>query len=434
MALMTISDTDISGVLKTMYSGFREELFPMSTPLLAQVKRGKAGGPRNLRWGGEGVKFDAVLSRPLGMTGSASGWLPPHAQATEKHGTLGIKRLYVTREIDGLAVVGTQSKESAFISLAKKVLEEAKDAATLGMQEILHGNGRAIKALVTSVTDTDTIVVSSPYGVSGAGEGGLLLDAGQYIAVLDASDSFVTVLGRAFITSVTNSGDSATLELASTIASMAAGDAIVAATTEDTSLDAFPDGLISITNRGNAYGTIHGITHARFDAIRMTAGTDTTSTADDPNEQDVWRLIAKVAGRSGKDARLNPNQFLLLTTPGLEEKLANSFYGQRRLTPSDFVNLKGGFKAITICGVPVVSDCYCPAGTIYLVHIPSLVWVDAKDWGQIQYQNAGAWRWITGRDAFQINWGAYMNFGVLNRGAVGSIVGYTDTVRYGFVV
>lgn len=435
MAPMTITDSDISGVVKRVYTGFREKIFPLSTPLLANVEKGKAGGIRNMRWGGEGVFFDAVLTRPVGMTASDSGYFPPHAQATEKQGYMGVKRLYVTREIDGLAVTGTNSREAAFVSLAKKIIEEAKDAATLGMQEFLHGNGTGVKALITTVTDTDTIVVSSPYGVSGAGQGGLLLDAGMYIAVLDTSSSDA-VLGKATITSVTNSGDSATLELSTTISSMQAGDKIVAATTSDTSYNAATNGLINITNRGGSYNILHNInggTYPRWDAVRMVAGTDTPD-VDQPSESDIWELIARIRGRSGKDASAKPGEFLLITTPGIKKKLAESFYGQRRFTPADFTTIKGGFKAIQICGVPLVEDQWCPAGTVYLLHLPSLTWVDSKDWTEVRIETMPVWRFIDGRDAGQINFGAYLNFGTVNRSTHGSITGYTDTSRYSHVV
>lgn len=435
MAVMQISDADISGVIKRVYSGFREKIFPLSTPLLANVEKGGPGGPRNMRWGGEGVYFDTVLTRPTGLTASPSGYFPPHSQATEKQGYIGIKRLYVTREIDGLAIVGTQSKDQAFVSLAKKIVEEAKDAATLGMQENLHGDGRGVKALITTVTDTDTIIVQSPYGVSGAGQGGLLLDAGMYVAVLDTG-SADAILGRATITSVTNNGDSCTLELDAPIAGMAPTDKVVSATASDTSFNGHTNGLINITNRGGSYGDLHNLnasTYARWDAVRMVAGTDTPD-ADQPGESDIWDLITKVKGRSGKDAKAKPSEFLLLTTPGLEKKLAESYYGQRRFTPNEMMEIKGGFKAIAICGVPMISDVWCPKGTIYLVHLPSLTWVDSKDWGEIQYGDSSKWRFIAGRDAFQLTMGSYVNFGTINRAAHGSITGYTDTANYGFVV
>ncbi|HUT86460.1 MAG TPA: hypothetical protein VMX15_00030 [Candidatus Heimdallarchaeota archaeon] len=431
MALTTITDADISGVLKNVYENFRINAFPRLTPLLAQLKKGKPGGPERMQWGGNGVFWDVVLTRPVGMTGSPSGYFPPNAQATEKQATVGIKRTYVTRQFDMLAVSGTQSKEAAFIPLIRKLTQEAMDAAKLGQQEVLHGDGRAIKALVTAVNSTTEIVVQSPYGLAGAGRGGLLLDVGMYVAVLDTG-SADAVLGRATITAVSNSGDSATLTLDTAISSMAATDKIVPATASDTSFNAVPNGLINLLNRGASFDSLHGLsaaTYSRWDTTRMVAGTDTPD-AGQPSEMDVWDLCTRVANRSGKDPKSVAGQFLLISTPGIEKKLAESFLGQRRFDMASNITLKGGFKALNIAGLPLISDFWCPAGTIYLVHIPSLSFVDRQDWVKLAYEGSGPFRFISGRDAYEVNFGSYWNTAAIQRNSHGMITGYTDTVRY----
>lgn len=83
-----------------------------------------------------------------------------------------------------------------------------------------------------------------------------------------------------------------------------------------------------------------------------------------------------------------------------------------------------------ICGINLISDYWCPAGTLYLTHLPSLTWVDRMDWTKVRYEDSGAWRWIQGRDAFEFTIAAYWNFGCLLRNSHGMFTGYTDTVRY----
>lgn len=436
-APLVITDSEITGVLKNVYSDIRTEIFPRSTPLLANVKKGVKGGSANLTWGGNGIYGDAVINRPVGLNASQSGYLSKDAAATEKQFVLGIKRLYVTRQLDGLVIKGTASKEAAFISIARKVLGEAKAAFELGMQEVLHGDGRGLKGIVSSSADTTHCVVTSPYGVVGAGRGGLLLDVGMFVAVYDTT--LVTKRGTATISAAANSGDNVTLTLDTAVAGLAATDVIVSASPisgGDTSLNNYPNGLINITNRAAGYASLHSLstaTAARWDAVRMTAGTDTPD-ANQPTEMDIFDLMQKVNGRSGKNARSNPKEFLLLTTPGIEKKLAESFLGQRRFMMEGQIELEGGFTGVNICGVACVSDVWCPRGTVYLVHLPSLLWVDAKDFGQVQFEDSGAWRFISGRDAFETSFGVYMEFGTSNRAGHGSIVGYTDTTDYGFVI
>lgn len=430
-----ITDAELTGLLKNVYSQFREKVQNLVTPLLAQLEKGRSGGPRNMRWGGNNVFFDVVTGRPAGATFSASGYFPPDTTATEVQANVGIVRAYTTRQVDGLAFVGTQSKDAAFTTIASKTMEEIKDASMLLMQQALHNKADGVVALIGTVTSTTVIIVSSPYGIASSGQGSLLLSVGDYIAVLDTSASDA-VLGRAAITAITNSGDNATLTIGTAISSMAATDKIVKATASDTSFNGAMNGLISITNRGNGYASLHNISNATYsiwDATRMVAGTDTPD-ATQPTESDIWDLIQKIAGRSGKDANVKPKDFLLMTTPGLAKKLMESMVAQRRFTSGEFgTTIKGGYKAIEICGIPCVTDYYVPAGTIYLLHIPSLSWVDAKDWGFVEFEGAGPWRWLSGRDAFETTYGWYGNLACLARNAHGSITGYTDTARYSHI-
>ena len=427
-----ITDTELTGLLKNVYSQFREKVQNLVTPLLAQLEKGRAGGPRNMRWGGNNVFFDVVVGRPAGATFSQSGYFPPDTTAQEVQANVGVVRAYTTRQIDGLAFVGTQNKNAAFTTIAQKTMEEIKDASSILMQQALHNKADGVVALIGTVNSTTSIVVASPYGVANAGQGALLLSVGDYVAVIDADDG-TTVLGRAQITAISNSGDNATLTLSAGISGMAATDYIVKATASDTSLDSAMNGLISITNRGGSYASLHGIsasTYSIWDAVRLVAGTDTPD-ADQPTESDIWDLIQKIAGRSGKDAMVRPQDFLLMTTPGLAKKLMESMVSQRRFTSNEFsTTIKGGYKALEVCGIPLVQDYYVPAGTIYLLHIPSLSWVDAKDWGFVEFEGAGPWRWLQGRDAFETTYGWYGNLACLARNAHGSITGYTDTARY----
>jgi hypothetical protein len=431
-----ITDTELTGLLKNVYSQFREKVQNLVTPLLAQLNKGKAGGPRNMRWGGNNVFFDVVVGRPAGATFSSAGYFPPDTTAQEVQGNVGVVRAYTTRQIDGLAFVGTQSKDAAFQTIAKKTMEEIKEASTLLMQQALHNKSDGIVALVGSVTSTTVIVVTSPYGVASAGQGSLLVSVGDYIAVLDTSSSDA-VLGRSNVSAISVSGDNSTLTLTTAIAGMAATDKLVKATASDTSFNGAMNGLINITNRGGSYASLHGITQATYgiwDAIRMVAGTDTPD-ASQPTESDIWDLIQRIAGRSGKDAMLRPQDFLLMTTPGLGKKIIESMVGQRRFDSAEFsTTIKGGYKAVSVCGIPLVQDYYVPAGTLYLIHIPSLSWVDAKDWGFVEFEGAGPWRWTQGRDAFETSYGWYGNLACLQRNSHGSITGYTDTARYTHVV
>lgn len=432
-----ISDSELQGNLKNVYSDIRQNLFPISTVLFAQIKKAGPGGLRSLKWGGKNVYFDVVATPPVNWGASDAGYLPNSSQVTEVQGNVGIKRFYVTREFDNLAIVGTQSKQSAFMSLKAKITEEIDGAMQLGMQEHVHGNAKGIRAISTGTGTTTTGTFTSPYGVAGAGQGGLWLYEGMYVEVLNSSGAGSK--GKTVVTAVSNSGDTVTLTFSPALSSAPVlNDIIVAATANDNAYDQYANGLINITNRGGAYNSLHGIdagTYGRWNATRFVAGTDTDD-ATAPNEMDIWKLAAKVGAVSGKRPLANPDEFLTITTYGLQQKFIESFLAQRRfnVTAGEELELNGGYKALKLHNMPVVADEYCPAGTFYMIHKPSLAWVDAADWSPVQYENSGAVRFIDGRDAFQTSFKVYFNLMTFQRNAHGSITGYTDTARYTPVV
>lgn len=432
-----ITDADLSGLLKNLYNNYREKVQNLVTPLFAQLQKAKGGGPKNIRWGGNGAYWDVVTGRPAGGTISSAGYFPPDTFAQEKQANVGVARAYVTRQIDGLAFLGTKTKEAAFESIAQKTMQEIREASALLMEGALNGAGQGVLATVGTVTDTVTIIVSNPYGVTGAGQGSLLVSPGDYIAIRNSTGG--TLRGKSNIASIVVSGTNSTLSLTTSVPGMVAADIIVKATTTDDAYAATAgvsqiNGLINITDRSASYGTLHGLaasTYPIWDAVQLTTPPDVTQ----PTESDVWTLMQRVKGLSGKDPFTRPNEFLLMMTPGMAKVLMESFVGQRRFDNADFAKeIKGGYRAINICGIPAFENYYCPANTIYLLHLPSLAWVDAKDWGFVEFDGSGQWRWIAGRDAFETTYGYYGNLAALARNAHGSYTGYTcDTTFFSHV-
>ena len=60
--------------------------------------------------------------------------------------------------------------------------------------------------------------------------------------------------------------------------------------------------------------------------------------------------------------------------------------------------------------------------------------LDAKDWGFVEYEGAGPWRWVQGRDAFETSYSAYLNMVALQRNAIGSWTSFTDSTFFSHVV
>jgi hypothetical protein len=434
MAIALHNDTTFDGNLKLFYQKYREDVFPVITPLFAQFQKFKSGGPRNMRWGGKGAVFDLVLGIPTGGHWSANGHLPDSVFRDERQATVNVSRFYVRRQFDKLAVIGSANRAAAYVTLAQKINEEINTVYRLGMQEGLHGDARNIKATVTNVSSTTVIDVANPYGVTGAGKGSMWIQKGAKIAVLDSTGA--TNRGVRTVASIVlqTAPDTYRITLSAAVSSMSSGDLIVSATEQDTAFNAGINGLLNITNRGGNYNDLHGVsagTWAEWDATRMTAGVDTPRT-EQLLESDLVELFMRVASRSGKNPMQDASEFVVVTTPGLKKSYVESVQGQRQLTLSQTAtNLKGGYAATASCnGVPILDDPYCPAGTVYLLHLPSVGWIDAQDFNKVSYEGESAWRWVADRDAYETSSSIIFNTATTMRNAHGSIVGYTDVNRY----
>jgi len=436
--IMYITDTELAGDLKNLYQDIRQDLVPIVTPLLSAIKKRENNGIGNVQWGGNNMHFDVVTQPEVNWSWSTTGQLPYSSQAKEVQGNVGIARFYITRAFDRLPIVGTQTKEMAFISLREKITRAFAQGYQLGMQEALHGNATGVKAIIITAATTVSIVVEKPYGVTGAGQGGLWLKPGMYVTAYDATG--VTNRGTAQISAVGNVLTSATgvctLTLATGISNMAATDLIVQANQSGDALNAYCNGLINITNRGGAYTTLHALsaaTYGRWDATKYTAGTQVGPTCE---EMDIWTLATDLFAKSGMNATVNPSEYLIVTTFGIGKQLIQSVLGQRTMpvSGSQKIKLPNGYECETILGIPLVMDPYCPLGTLYLLHLPSLFWVDALDWSPVQYESSGTVRFVAGQDAFEISMAQYLNVGTKQRNAHGSIISYTDSQAYNWNV
>lgn len=429
-----ITDTEMQGNIKNVYTGFRTKLFPIANPTFALIDKEANGGSRRVKWGGTGIYGDAVLNGPGGWAASSAGNLPDSSTTTEKQFNYGIKRLYITKAIDGLVPPGTASKQAAFVDIQTKVMDELDAASDLMMEEVLNGDGLGVCAAITTATDTTHSTVQKPYGYTSGGQGGLLIQSGVTYAVVDSTG--VTVRGRSKVTSATNTGDSCAIVWASAIAGTQAGDLIVRQTPGDTSYNDYPNGFGNLFNRGGSYNSHAGLNpgtagQERWNSTRLVAGTD-VGDPNQANELDLWVLAARVGAASGINPQSRKDEFFFHSTRGIELQLIQNALSQRERTVSggETMKINGDYVVSSFSGVPFVTSPYAPIGEVKMGHKPSLFWIDGAEWSPVQLEDSGSWRWIDGKDAFSITYKQYINLGTNRRNALGILSGYADPLRF----
>lgn len=437
MSIATTSDVGIAGGLKQYYQRVREDVFPLLTPMFAQFTKMKRGGPRNMQWGGEGAVFNVVLGDPVGQTFSSQGFLPRSNFRRSVKATVGISRGYVRQQFDMLTVTATRNNQSAFISLGQQIDEEVRLKSQLMLQEAAHGDGRGVKAVVSNVVSQSQFDITSPYGIANGGQGALWVAVNGLYAIRNSTGATLRSGGPRIVQSITlqSAPDTYRVTFDAAFTGVVAGDLIVGATANDDAFGSYSNGLTNILNRGGSFGALHGIDSAvagneRWNTTRMVAGTD-TARADQMTESDFHEIAMRIKARSGEDPFTNPDDFIIVTTPGIAKSYAESMVGQRNVSLAEMKKLNGGYAAQgNWNGVPIIADNYCPVGTVYFIHKPSLGWLDAEDFGQVVYEDSDAWRFVADRDAYETSFKIYYNILTTKRSAHAIVTGFTESFRY----
>jgi hypothetical protein len=219
---------EFAPVLKNVYLPIRKNAWSKMSVLAAQAKK---IGPEHAKFAGNDLFFDVKVGRRGGFVASASGKLPESLVAREKQGRLGIARNYAKLYVDGLALKVTSDPKGTYISAAKKLMEDVMDQWTMEQNRVLHGDSLAIRAVVVARTSATVVTANAPYGISGSGPGNLFITEGDTLASHDVSASNA-LLGKAKVSSISLSGDTATITFASSIeggGTIAVGDLLCTA-------------------------------------------------------------------------------------------------------------------------------------------------------------------------------------------------------------
>lgn len=389
----------------------------------------KKGSPERVRYSGNDLFFDVKVGRRGGFVSSANGYMPDHVAAPERQGRLGISRSYFSVEVDGLAVQASEGDKASFISLAKKVVEDVMDQWPLEQERVMQGDSTGIRALVVTKTSDTVWVVDSPYGISGAGPGSLLLTVGDTCALLDVSANYA-VIGKGKITAIaTVTSTQATITFDTDMdgaSTGTAGDVFVTCvptgtSATDTSFGSEPHGLKSLVDVEGSFATFEGINHARWLAQKMTSTTI--------DETVLMELLMTIEARANINWRQDATDMLLVTTPGIWKAYGESLLGLRRFNAPQ-LKLQGGFNAVQVANSALIYDPWCPRGRVYAVYTPDTIFIDLMDFGKLSYQDSPQWKQASKRDAWEANYAVYWNWGAVNRNSHGVISGITDSTNF----
>lgn len=348
--MITIESADKA--LKTYYLDVvSNSLNTKINPLLAKFEQTSADV-----WGKEIRK---VVSNGINGgfgAGTETGELPSASKHTYQQMILTLKNLYGTIEISDKAVRAAAGNSGAFLNLLEGEMQNLIASAKLNFGRMLYGNGTGVLGTVASVTG-NSIVLDD---VKGCFEG-MIVD-------VVSSESDATIVAARRIGTVDRANKKITLEGAAiTAGTISANDYVTVQGSYEN----------EITGLGAIFGTdsiLYGIDRDTHKWLKPYNKTSTTIT-----DAVIQGVIDTVEENSGMYADM------MVCSAGVKRAYLDYLVTNRMNV--EYMQTSDGTQAISYQGIPIVSDRFCPAKTMYVLHTPSFRIYQLCDW-----------RWLEGDD------------------------------------
>lgn len=364
--MVTLSSAD--SALKSLYLGvITEQLNTTVNPLLARIKQTTQDV-----WGKE-VRRVAQYGINGGIgAGSETGDLPTASGNSYDQFVLTLKNLYGTIEISDKAVRASENNAGAFVNLLNAEMEGLLKSSSFNFGRMLFGDGTGVLAKVASIDEFGTITVDNAKN----------LVEGMVVDFYTASGSKIAIGAGRKILRVDRKGK--TFAVNGTIldtANVPAGSFICVQGSYKMELT----GLGSIfKNSGYIYGLDRSTRPWLVPYMKSDVGEITDNV--------IQAAIDELEENSG--SRVN----FIICSSGVKRAYQSYLSSYRRNI--DVMDLQGGYKAISYNGIPVVSDRFCPEGTMYLLNTDDFVLHQLCDWQWLEGENGKILRQVAGKPAY----------------------------------
>ncbi len=362
-----VSISSAENALKTVYLGpVAEQINTEINPLLSKIKQSSQDV-----WGKEVKRLVQYgINGGVGAGGETDA-LPTAGGNNYKTLTSSLKNLYGTIQLSDKAIRASQSSVGSFVNLLNAEMEGLVKAASFNFGRMLFGDGTGVLAKVVSVSGTEVTVDSARN-----------LFVGMMIDFRNESGAILEGVSVRRIIAVDKANKTFQVSGLSLTSTLVPKDSIVTVqgsyNSEITGLNAIfkEDGIIYGLNRS----------HNKWLVPYM------KNSVGEITESEIQKAIDYVDENAG--SKIN----FIVCSSGVKRAFQNHLATYRRNT--DVLDLKGGYKAISYNGIPIVSDRFCPEGTMYLLNTDDFTLHQLCDWKWLEGEDGRVLKQIPGTPTY----------------------------------
>ena len=364
---MAINLTTADSALKTYYlDAITEQLNFNVNPFLAQIKQSTKDV-----YGKEVKKLITYgINGGIGA-GTEDGALPKSGNNNYQYMVSTLKNLYGTIEISDKAIRASENNTGAFVNLLEAEMEGLIKASSFNFSRMLFGDGSGVLCKIATIENGVVMTMDTTKN----------LRVGMIVDLRYPGGSIVEGLeGRKII--AIRSDNHFVVDANVTCGNIIEGGKV----TIQNSLNNEITGLERIFS--NDYVDIYGvnkvdnpwITPYRMDSV------------GDVTEIKIQSAIDEIEKRSGE----TPN--MIICSWGVRRAIQRMFTLGSRIV--DTVELKGGYKAISYNGIPIVVDRHCPEGCLYLLNTDFFELHQLCDWQWLSDDDGKVLKQVPGKPTY----------------------------------
>ncbi|MBQ8451566.1 MAG: phage major capsid protein [Clostridia bacterium] len=369
--MVTLQTAD--SALKEVYLGVvANQLNTNINPLLARINQTTADV-----WGKEIRKF-----APYGINGgigagTEDGELPESASNNYAQFVLTLKNLYGKLEISDKAIRASENSAGAFVNLLNAEMDGLVKASTFNFGRMLYGDGTGFLASI-SANGTNNVTVDSVKN----------LIEGMVVDIVSTSGVVATGASSLRIKSI----DRINKKVYFTSASFTAN-------AYQTGYKLCVQGSYNneITGLGAIFqttGSLYGLDRSTYSwMVPYMKDISTGGTNADITEVAMQKAIDEL------DENADSKVDFIVCSAGVKRNYQSYLASYR--SNIDILNLEGGFKAISYNGIPVVSDKFVPANTMYLLNTSEFNLHQLCDWKWLEGEDGRVIRQTPGKPTYQ---------------------------------
>lgn len=390
---MAINLTTADNALKTFYlDAISEQLNFNTNPFLAQIKQSTKDV-----YGKEVRKLVTYgINGGIGA-GTEDGALPKSGNNNYQYMVSTLKNLYGTIEISDKAIRASESNAGAFVNLLEAEMEGLIKASTFNFSRMLFGNGSGELGRISGISKGVVTLSTSTYN----------LREGMMIDIRYPGGDVIDNLAGVKITSIIDDKNFS-VDTNVTVGNVCENGYITMQNSYNNEISGL-DRIFSL-----AYDDLYGINKENNAWIRPYVD----HTITEFSENKIQKAIDEIEKQSGE----TPN--MIICSWGVRRAIQKILSVGSRIV--DTVELKGGYKAMSYNGIPIVVDRHCPEGYLYLLNTNFFELHQLCDWQWLSDDDGKVLKQVPGKPTYMATLVKYAELMCSKPSAQGLITGINE--------